>query len=170
MTTDLIDQVARLARLARAGASLHSAVHEVAHRNPDSLFHRLVVALGRELTLAAAVETLHPATEDERLVVLVLSLATKVGGDVPAQLDSLLATLGEREQARRERRTHAATALASTRLLTVLPFVATALIVADDHRMLRTLFASPAGLVCISVGAALNGVGRLWTRRIITRP
>ena len=170
MTSDLIEQVARLTRLVRAGTSLHSAVHEVAHNHPDSLFHRLVMALGRDLTLAAAVDTLDPTDDDERLAVLVLTLAARVGGDIAAQLDSLLTTLSEREQARRERKAHAATALASTRLLTVLPFATTALIVADDHSMLHTLFASPAGLVCIAFGAMLNLTGRLWTRRIITRP
>ena len=106
MTTALIEQVGRLTHLVRAGTSLHSAVHEVAHSHPDSLFHQLVVALSRDLTLGAAVDTLDPADDDERLVVLVLTLAARVGGDIAAQLDSLLATLGEREQARSERKAH----------------------------------------------------------------
>lgn len=167
-TRDVVEWVSMLARLLRSGSTLHAALHEVAHRHPRSLAHDIVIALKQGSTLSEAVASVLPDNDDERLVQFVLRLATDLGGDVPAQIDSLLDTLGDRANARRDRVAHASTALASTRLLTVLPIVATVFIVADDHRMLHTYVSTSAGLACLIGGLVLNLCGRLWTRRLIT--
>jgi tight adherence protein B len=173
-TGALTDQVSALARLVRSGTSLRSGVLEVAHRHPSSLFHRIASELTGDVTLDEAVSAVsatdpaHGADDDSSLVLLVLGLASRLGGDTAAQLDSLVETLGAREQARRERRAHAATALASTRLLTILPVASLAVIALGDRQSIARALSSTPGLGCVCCGLVLNLAGRLWTRRIIT--
>jgi len=166
----LIEPVSMLARLVRAGTTLHAAIHDVAHRHPDSLFLDITLALANGVPLAEAVSTIESRNDDEQLVLFVLCLAAEIGGDVPAQIDSLLNTLGDRQSAHRERLAHASAALASTRLLTVVPFIAVTLLVMSDRRLLHTYVGSVAGIVCVVAGLLLNAGGRIWTRRLIGRP
>lgn len=169
-STPLADQVSMLARLTRSGSTLNSAVNDVAHRYPASLFHNIAIVLARGGSLAEATTDLSPRDGDERLVVVTLDLAARMGGDVSSQLDSLVEVLSSREQARTERRAHASTALASTRLLTLMPPVVVAFIALDDHHTARLMFTSTPGVVCVLTGLAFNLAGRVWTRRIILGP
>lgn len=167
---DLIEPVSMFARLLHAGSTLHAATNEVAQRHPHSLFHRIAIAVQHGSPYAEAVASVRPRDDDERLALFVLELAAQVGGDTPAQIDSLLDTLGTRRNARSERLAHASAALASTRLLTIVPFIALMFIVVSDRRMVHTYLGSTAGLACLVGGIVLNAVGRLWTRRMIGRP
>lgn len=128
---------------------------------------RLVV--GHSLSVICDELVRDESDRDVMMTLHVLGMCARTGGDIAITIDSLVITIEEREHARAERRAHAATALASIRLITWLPIVCGGYIVVDDANVRHTLVATPLGWVCIGVGASLNFVGRQWTNRLVER-
>lgn len=109
-----------------------------------------------------------PAERDAVVALHVLSVADSIGGRVADQLESLIDTLRERVLQRRERRTQAASAAASIRLLTWLPVVCGLLVLVDSSEIRGFLFGTTGGWVCLALGIGSNIVGRLWLEREVT--
>jgi Flp pilus assembly protein TadB len=118
-------------------------------------------------TMNAIGERKHPTTEerDSVLALHVLAVAGSIGGRVAEQLESLIDTLNEREHLRRERRTQAASATASMRMLTWLPIVCGSWLLLDNAEVRHFLIGSPSGWICLVLGVGSNIVGRLWLQR-----
>ena len=169
---NLRDALAHVARALRSSQTLASALVASTAHHPTDVTRELarMVVTGTPLT-----EACHRAPRDEsdRDVVMslqVLSISASSGGDVAGTIDSLVATLDDRAHARAERHTQAATALASTRLITWLPVACGAYMFLEHPDVRRTLIATPLGWTCLIIGAALNIAGRRWTRTLVERP
>ncbi|MEX2100950.1 MAG: type II secretion system F family protein, partial [Actinomycetota bacterium] len=104
---------------------------------------------------------------DARLVVGVLGMHRRSGGDLPGVLDRLAATLRDRRAAARELRSLTAQARMSGAILGLLPigfFGFLALTAPDD---LSVALAAPAGRAAIAVGFVLQGAAFVWIRRLL---
>lgn len=160
------------ARHVRSGSSLITALHSAHERHSAELFERLIDDLDRGRSLRSICDQLltsEPRPPAEEVLVLnVLALSADCGGDVSANLDALVDGLRDRRIVRDERLANAATAVASTRLLTWLPIVCAGYLVLDDDSIRRVLLQSPIGWACLSIGIALNLIGRRWTRSLVT--
>ncbi len=175
---DLIGSLVHVHRLVVSGSSLQSAITHAGRAHScsaiDSLRTRLIdgepldIAC-RNVVHAFSLKKRPTIVEKDSLIALhVLSVASSIGGRTSEQLESLIDDLGERERVRRERRTQAASSLASMRLMTWLPIVCGAWILLDSKAIRGFVFGTPAGWICLALGIGSNILGRLWLHRAVT--
>ena len=130
------------------------------------LFDRTLITLQRGATFAEALQQQPVETPGVALVVHILTLCARLGGNVSEPLDRAAATLRERHAASQERIAQSAQARLSVRVLTLLPigFASWTLLTSRDvqHFML-----TPVGVICLSLGLALNGLGWRVMQRIV---
>jgi tight adherence protein B len=106
-------------------------------------------------------------SEDARLLVGVLELHHRSGGDLPSVLDGVVATLRERRAAHREVRALTAQARLSGTILGTLPIGFFGfLLVTSRHEMLEAI-ATPLGRTAVALGLALELVAFIWIRRLL---
>ncbi len=166
---ELAEALESMVRSLRSSRSLIGAIVDSTTKHPTDLTRALARSLASGRTLHEACDQLL-ATENDRDAVLTLqslSLCAAHGGDSVANLDSVVATLHERRHLAAERLVHASTAAASTRLITWLPVACGGLLLADSPSLRHTMFATPFGWSCLAIGASLNLLGRVWTRRLV---
>jgi tight adherence protein B len=130
------------------------------------------------VALAHAVGRLRRGDELERalgagaplpaLAVAGLGLAARQGGSRAWALDQVAATLHERAALDRELRALSSQARYSAAVVALAPLGFAGLSALVDPRVLAFL-ASPAGVVCVLVGAGLDGAGAWWMARIVRR-
>lgn len=163
------DEVARwcddLARACRTGSALATAVREV--EPPPSLaaeVDRVRLALERGAPLATALDQ-PPPDRHAALAVTVLRTCAELGGPPSEPLDRAASVLRGRAADLAERRTHSAQARLSAVVMTWLPVVMLALLVASSAPV-RAALARPSGVAVLTVGALLNVAGWRWMRHI----
>ncbi len=163
-----------VARALRSGAALPVALREAASGESAAAEDlRAVLADGdRGMGLAEALDRWvdrrpRPAV---RLVVGALTVALGAGGSPARGVDGVAATLRERAEVEREARSLATQARASAVVVTLAPVGFGALGALGDEATVGFLLGSPAGLACLVVGLALDGVGAVWMHRIATGP
>lgn len=168
----LRDALAHIARCLRSSDTLSVALLSSTTRHPTDVTRRLarMTASGVPLGEACLRALDHESDRDVVMSLHVLSISASSGGDIAKTIDSLIDTLDDRACARAERRTQAATAMASTRLITWLPVVCGGYLLLDDHELRRTMIATPLGWTCLGLGVALNIAGRRWARILVERP
>ncbi|MTA28091.1 MAG: hypothetical protein F2562_04470 [Actinobacteria bacterium] len=168
---DLRDALAHVARALRSSQTLTAALVASTVRHPTDVTRELarMVVAGTPLTDACHRVVRDQSDRDVVMSLHVLAISASTGGDIAGTIDSLVATLDDRAHARAERRTQAATALASTRLITWLPVACGGYMFLEHHDVRRTLIATPLGWFCLVVGVGLNIVGRRWTRTLLER-
>jgi tight adherence protein B len=106
-------------------------------------------------------------SEDARLLVGVLDLHHRSGGDLPSVLDGVLAMLRERRAAHREVRALTAQARLSGLILGTLPIGFFGfLMLTSRHEMLDAI-ATPLGRTAVAVGLALELGAFFWIRRLL---
>lgn len=158
----------RLARAARTGSPLLSALREV--EPPDGLSDRFAEVshdLDRGQPLDQAFGHL-PSHPDLDLAVTAL-LACRANGIDPAPpLEQVATVLRWRAADAAELRSQSAQARASSKVMTVLPLVMLGLLVATSE-MVRSAVTTPIGLIAAMVGMALNLTGWMWMRGLIER-
>jgi tight adherence protein B len=166
---DLSDALASIARSLRSGQSLSAAIVASTKHHPTDVTRFLGRRLAADVALSEACrEMLRNENDRDAVMTLhVLGLCASTGGDIASTIDSLVVTLDERAHARAERRAQAATALASTRLITWLPIGCGVFIMIDDANVRHVLFATPLGWICVGIGVGLNLLGRRWTRHLV---
>lgn len=159
-----------MARATATGSSLHVAVADAADDPgaPDVLTEIARSQRGGR-SVATALDAARPAADpDEVLALGVLRAVARAGGPAAEPLDRAAGVLRERRVAREERSVAAAQAQLSARVLSALPGVVVLWAVATDPDLARVLLRTPAGLVCLLVGGALNLAGWWWMRRIVS--
>ena len=82
-------------------------------------------------------------------------------------LDRVAATLRERRELRGEARALSTQARASAGVLTIAPIAFAGLVSTIEPGVVGFLLTTPAGLACLAVGLALDGLGALWMARIV---
>ncbi len=175
---DLIASLAHVHRLVMSGHSLESAIANAVLNQPARELTALYEQMARGDDVASACRSLlqsgdagkRPTHRDRDVAITlhVLSLAGSIGGRITDQLDSLIDVLSDRAFLRRERRTQAASASASIRLLTWLPLVCGAWILLDSADVRSFLLGSINGWICLVFGVGLNLLGRTWTQRMVS--
>jgi tight adherence protein B len=161
-----------LASTLRAGYGLVQSVSTVAEESPsptEEEFRRVVVEtrLGRDLveSLSAVAERME--STDFRWVTQAVDIQRSVGGDLAEVLDTVAATIRERNQIRRHVKSLTAEGRISAYVLISLPFVIIAGLASLAPGFLDPLFQTVAGRVMLLFGALLMVLGVIWIRRII---
>lgn len=163
----LPDLVDAMAAAVRAGAVPAVALVE-ASRGAAPLIRedvgRVAVRIGRGERFA---ESMMWWAADRRLATLdllaaVMSTSNEFGGPLASVLDDVADQLRHDLRTRDDVRTHSAQAVASAAMLILLPLVSTAITAIADPGVLRVLFATPIGAVCLAVGVALEAIAAWW--------
>ena len=167
----LPEAVDAVASALRAGRSLADALVTAAAATPNPLASELTgvaTAIGRGLPSAVAVERWSTRTTEPGapLFAAAIGLAGDAGGDVGGALAGVADTLRERRALGREIRALAAQARLSALIVAVAPVGFAVVAALADPETARFLLATPAGLACLVIGAALDLAGWRWMRHI----
>ena len=156
-----------IARRVRSGSSLRDAVTAVP---TDAALQRstipVLLAIERGAALADAVARVDDADTHLRLALGVIATASRIGGPSAASIDRTAALLRQRAADLEERSTQAAQARLSTHVMTAVPLVMLAALLATDADV-RSAATAPAGIACIGAGILLNAIGWWWMHRIV---
>ena len=168
----LVDAVGSIVAAIRAGRSLPQALAFAADEARPPLRDTLrrldgALDLGVPVDDALATWVCEVDTDDARLVAGVLTLHRRSGGDLPAVLDQVAATLRERRAAVREVRALTAQARLSGTILGVLPFGFFAFLWLTSRSEIEAALRMPAGAVAVGLGLALEGLAFLWIRHLL---
>jgi tight adherence protein B len=168
----LADAVRSLAAGMRAGLSVPQAIEFAAREGMPPLAPALAqvvdsVNLGGSLNAALDTWAAAVGTEDARLLVGVLTLHRRSGGDLPRVLDQVAATLRERSEAAREVRSLTAQARLSGAILGLLPIGFFAFLWMTSRGDIEGAFDSPIGIAAVVTGLVLEGIAFLWIRSLL---
>jgi len=168
---DLAASCDRIARELRSGQSLTAALLGAADAAGHPFLRDVAAGLraGRPLVVAIDGAAHPPVHADVAFVGQVLAVAAEHGGAPAEAIDRAAATLRERAALRAERSAQAASARLSTQVMTVLPLAFTAVVATSDPAVRDVLLGTPLGWTCLTVGAGLNLVGRVWARRVVAQ-
>lgn len=164
----------RVAAGLRSGAGLAAAVREAAVHAPPALAADLApvaTALAAHQPLAPTLDgwTQRRPLPEVRLAVTALQLAAAAGGSSARAVDGVAATIRARRAAADEARALGTQARLSAGIIGVAPVAFAVLASAADPRTARFLLGSPLGLVLLTTGLLLDGVGCWWMARITAR-
>ena len=168
----LAEAIAAMGAALRSGMSLMQAIRFAAEEGspPVSLALARVAeheAVGVPLDEALRDWARTDGGADVRLAAGILMLYHRVGGEVPSVLDHAVRALRQRHAAERELRSLTAQARLSGAVLGLLPvgfFLFLAFVArADVEAALHT----PAGVIAITLGLALDGAAFLWIRKLL---
>lgn len=163
---------AELARSVRCGASLPTALAEVAEAAEWPVAAD-VVAVHQALRRGVAVDealaewSTRAASASVGLVVTAARLGHAEGGDLAAALDAVAVSLLDRIEVADEAHALGAQARASTWALLALPPFGAACFSLLDPSVGRTLFATPVGWACLVVGVGLELMGAAVMARMV---
>jgi tight adherence protein B len=168
----LAEAVSSLAAGLRAGLSLTRAIAFAASEAEEPLASSfahvtdrtdLGVPLDRALTAWASAMR----SADARLLTGVLALHRRTGGELPAVLDGVSATLRERRAAAREVRALTAQARLSGAILGLLPIGFFLFLSVTSRDDVAAAFHSTAGIAAIVVGLLMQGLAFVWIRSLL---
>jgi tight adherence protein B len=107
------------------------------------------------------------ATDDARLLVLILVTHARSGGNLASALQEVAVTIRHRLEARRELRALTAQGRISGAILGTLPIGFFVLMAATSGNDLASTYRSGAGAVMVMIGLVLEGLAYLWIRRLL---
>jgi len=168
----LADAVAALTAAVRSGMSVPQAVayamREAEEPVADDLA-RLVADVEFGVPLGVAVDAWAERTgsEDAQLVAGALDLHRRSGGDLPAVLDQVAATIRERVAVGRETRALTAQARLSGWILGVLPVGFFCFLWITSRRDIQAALSTPAGLASVLTGVVLEVGAFFWIRSLL---
>jgi len=168
----LADAVRSFAAGMRAGFSVPQAIAFAAREGEPPLataLSRVVDGVGFGDGLDAALDrwATEVGTDDARLVVGVLALHRRSGGDLPHVLDQVAMTLRERSVAAREIHALTAQARLSGAILGLLPIGFFGFLWLTSRGDIQGAFDSPVGVAAVVAGLALEGVAFVWIRSLL---
>lgn len=169
---DVADWCDDLARRVRSGESLTMAVLDEPLGGSDGVGRIETIvgpmrqALRRGVPLVDAVAAPAAASTAVTMAVAVLRACARSGGSAAPTLARTASALRDRSAALTERRAQSAQARLSATVLTVLPGVVLALIVATSASS-RSALAGPVGLLTVPLGLTLNALGWWWMRTLL---
>jgi tight adherence protein B len=163
-----------IARALRSGTSLSEAIAALAaegRRDDPADLAPVVARLRRGAPLVDALGAWSTERADGARVLAgaALTFGAEVGGAPARSLDAAAAGLRDRAALTREVRALSAQARASAVVMAASPVAFLVLAGTTDPRVPRSLLSTPAGLVCLVVGAALDLAGAAWMAALIRR-
>jgi tight adherence protein B len=168
----LADVVGAVAAAMRSGLSMPQALGYAAEESPEPIGGSLRasvarVDVGEPIGVAVDDWARGIGTSDARLLAGVLRLHRRSGGDLPAVLDQVGATLRDRRAAAQEVRALTAQARLSGAILGFLPIGFFGFLWLTSRSDIEGAFRSPAGLAAIAVGLSMEGLAFLWIRHLL---
>jgi tight adherence protein B len=150
----------------RAGQPLVTSLEHCIEVWPD--FEPVVAAgrLGADVPSALRRLGAGPGAEGLREVASAWQLSERSGAGLATALAQVAGTARQRQTTRHLVRGELASAQATARLVAVLPFASLAMSAGIGGRPWHFLLATPVGLACLALGAALVFAGLLWIDRI----
>jgi tight adherence protein B len=166
------DALASIAAAVRAGTSLPQALgHAAGEAEPPAraAFEQIVGDLEVGVPIEQALERWREAwpSPDTDLVVGALELHRRSGGDLPAVLEQVTATIRGRVSVAREVRSLTAQARLSAWILGLLPVGFFAFLLVAARSDVQGALGTPIGVLCIVAGLILEGGAILWIRSLI---
>jgi tight adherence protein B len=168
----LADAVSALTAAVRSGMSVPQAVAYAMREAEEPVagdLARLVADVELGVPLGDAVDGWAERTgsEDAQLVAGALDLHRRSGGDLPAVLDQVAATIRERVAVGRETRALTAQARLSGWILGVLPIGFFAFLWLTSRRDIQAALSTPAGLASVLTGVGLEVGAFFWIRSLL---
>ncbi len=156
-----------MARSLRSGSTLRQAVMVLpVDTVTERATSKIRLGIERGLSVVDAVDRTDGGGPQLRLALGVIVSAGRIGGPSAAAIDRAAALLRQRAADHEERASHAAQARLSAHVMTALPLLMLAVLVATDDDV-RSVAASSVGAACIAAGLVLNAIGWWWMRRIV---
>jgi Flp pilus assembly protein TadB len=170
----LVGALDALAASLRSGATPRTALAEAAASSPDPLGADLAAvahALAHGQTLAEALGSWAGRRDlpGVRLVVAVLTVGSRTGGDLARAVEDVAATERHRQGTRDEVRSLSAQARLSAGVVAAAPVAFTAVAALADPGVAAFLLGTPQGWACVAGGVALDVAGVVWMRAITER-
>jgi tight adherence protein B len=106
-------------------------------------------------------------SEDVYLIVGVLDLHRRSGGDLPTVLDGLARTLRERRAAHRDVRALTAQARLSGAILGMLPIGFFGFLLLTSREEMLQAIGTPLGRIALGIGLGLEVLAFLWIRHLL---
>jgi tight adherence protein B len=170
--TQLVDALDGLAGSLRGGFSLEQGLKLLADRAASPLGQELRF-LRREMEVGAPLETAlahleaRLPGEDLRLLVVAVTLAREVGGNLAEILGELAVTLRRRREVQGRLKSLTAQGRLQGVVLGAVPVALGAALYVVQPEMMRKFLVSPKGWAVLALAAALETAGILWIRRIV---
>lgn len=171
-TSQLPDMLQLLATTLRSGFSLLQGLDTVARQLPEPTGEemRQVVAearLGRPViqSLDDVAKRVH--SDDFDWVVTAVAIQREVGGNLAELLDTVAATMQERERIRREVKTLTAEGRIGAIILSILPAAIGLFVYSVNPSYIQPMWHSIIGKIALIGSVGLMGVGMLWLRKIV---
>ncbi len=127
------------------------------------------MAIERGLSISESIARVDEPGDHLRLALDVLATTSRIGGPSAASIDRTAALLRQRAADLDDRSLHAAQARLSTHVMTAVPVLMLAVLVATDGDV-RAVVVSPVGIACVTTGLVMNVAGWWWMRRIVGIP
>ncbi len=121
---------------------------------------------GGDVATALRRSSVASGAEDLRILAAAWEVASHSGAALAAILDRLAGVLRSQEEARAEVVAALGPPRATAKMLAVLPLFGIALGMTMGAQPLQFLLATPAGLVCLTVGVTLAFAGVCWVERL----
>jgi tight adherence protein B len=155
-----------------AGLSLAQSVDTIVREGPDPIageFRKVLVETRLGLSLETALQGVADRFESKDFdwVVMAINIQRQVGGNLAELLNTVAATIREREYMRRQVAALAAEGKLSAYVLGGLPPAFMLYLLVANHDYVIVLFTRPIGLLMIIGGALWLGVGVFWMSRIV---
>ncbi len=168
----LPDVLMILASSLRAGHSFLQALDSVAKEIADpgaSEFARTLseIRLGRHADEALDALAERVGGQDLEWAVTAINVQRKVGGNLAEVLETVAATIRERQTIRRQIRVLSAEGRLSVTILFVLPFLIGLYLAVVNPDYLSALTGTVAGMAMLMTSAVLMVVGLAWMRKVI---
>ncbi|HEV8571483.1 MAG TPA: type II secretion system F family protein [Actinomycetota bacterium] len=174
---DLVDQqlrevMATLSASVRAGLSVRRAIEE-AHAGSDPPLRDELAALVARLRVGQPIDTAlklfarQVDSPDAALLVTLLTVHRRTGGDLPALLDEVTGVVSQRTDTRRQVRALTAQGRASGAVLAVLPIAFVGLLSGTSGDGLGAFYRSLPGAGLLMAGLVCELMGFAWISRIV---
>lgn len=171
-SAQLGDTLQILAGSLRAGHGLAQSIDIVARESESPTaeeFRRLTIEtrLGRDFVESLGAMADRMGSEDFHWAVQAVQIQREVGGDLAEILDTVAATVRDRNRIRLQVHALSAEGRVSAWVLVILPFGLGGMMAVTNRGYLSPLYSTGTGLWLLAGGAVLLAVGGVWLRRIV---
>lgn len=155
-----------------AGLSLAQAVETVTREGVEPVageFRRALVETRLGMPLESALDGVAErfGSEDLHWAVMAIRIQREVGGNLAELLDTVAATMREREYVRRQVSALSAEGRLSAWVLGCLPVGFLLYLLVANRAYVSPLFHDPRGWILLAIGVLLLGVGAFWMSRLV---
>ncbi len=133
-------------------------------------FQKVILEARLGLPLEKALDNLIKRIDSESLIwtMMAVKIQKEVGGNLAEVLETLAATIRDRERISRQIKVLTAEGRLSAIILFLLPFVLTGILALINPGYLVNLFDNQLGLIIVGISIFLMFIGGLWLKKIVS--